>query len=77
VLHGDVDDEVRAHMARSAVGTLVVGHTRRRWRRWWPWAALRAQPLLHHADDTLVVPLPARSLRATLHRAWAGLLTAA
>lgn len=74
VLFGDVDDELQGHLARSAVGTLVVGHTRR---RWWPWASLRARPLLHHADDTLVVPLPARSLRAALRRAWAGLLASA
>lgn len=74
VLCGDVHDELQAHLARSAVGTLVVGHTRR---RWWPWAGLRVRPLLHQADDTLVVPLPARSLRATLRRVWAGLLAAA
>ncbi len=74
VLFGDVDDELQAHLRRSAVGTLVVGHTR--W-RWWPWAGLRARPLLHHTDDTLVVPLPARSLRAALRRAWAGLLASA
>jgi hypothetical protein len=73
VLHGDVTAELQAHVARSAVGTLVVGHTRR---RWWPWAGMRARPLLPHADDTLVVPLPARPLRATLRRAWAGLLAA-
>lgn len=74
VLLGDVDDELQAHLRRSAVGTLVLGHTRR---RWWPLAGLRAQPLLNRADDTLVVPLPARSLRAALRRAWAGLLAAA
>ncbi len=74
VLFGDVDEELQAHLARSTVGTLVVGHTQR---RWWPWAGLRARHLLHHADDTLLVPLPARSLRAALRRAWAGLLAAA
>lgn len=74
VLFGDVDDELQAHVTRSAVGTLVVGHTRR---RWWPWAGLRSRPLLHQADDTLVVPLPARSLLAALRRAWASLLAAA
>lgn len=74
VLFGDVNDELKGHLARSTVGTLVVGHTRR---RWWPWAGVRAQALLHHADDTLVVPLPARSQRARLRRAWASLLAAA
>lgn len=74
VLFGDVDDELQAHLARSTVGTLVMGHT---WRRWWPWGGVRARALMHLADDTLVVPQPARSLRAALRRAWAGLLAAA
>jgi len=66
VLFGDVPTELEAHLARSAPGTLVMGHTPR---PWWPLARPRARQLLALADDTVIVPLPAPSLREALSNA--------